>query len=154
MELYFSSVGRNGKLLLNVPPTKSGLLHDTDVARLAGFRERLASFNATKVAARGRASWRRTSGHSAESVVDLVGPSTVSVARLEENIELGQSVARFTLYGADAGEWRVLARGSTIGYARLLRFEPARVRRVRLVIEDAVGALSPVGISVYGGLRS
>ena len=151
MELYFSSVGRNGKLLLNVPPMKNGLLHDTDVSRLAGFRDRLASLNATKVVARWRATWRRTSAHTAESVLDLAEPSTISVARLEENVELGQAVARFTLSGADAGEWRVLARGSTIGYARLLRFEPARVRRVRLVVEDAVAPLERVGVSLFGG---
>src|SRR4029079_8844613 len=30
MNLYFRSVGRNAKLLLNVPPTKDGLLHPTD----------------------------------------------------------------------------------------------------------------------------
>ncbi|HEX9085816.1 MAG TPA: alpha-L-fucosidase, partial [Gemmatimonadaceae bacterium] len=41
--LYFSSVGRNGKLLLNVPPTRDGLLHSTDVARLTQFRARLNS---------------------------------------------------------------------------------------------------------------
>src|SRR4051794_9333800 len=38
LDLYFSSVGRNGKLLLNVPPTREGLLHPTDVARLTAFR--------------------------------------------------------------------------------------------------------------------
>src|SRR5205814_1608064 len=34
IELYFTSVGRNSKLLLNVPPTRAGLLHSTDVAQL------------------------------------------------------------------------------------------------------------------------
>jgi alpha-L-fucosidase len=35
VDLYFTSVGRNSKLLLNVPPTRAGLLHETDVARIA-----------------------------------------------------------------------------------------------------------------------
>ena len=46
--LYFSSVGRNSKLLLNVPPTRNGLLHPTDVARLAAMRERLDSLFARR----------------------------------------------------------------------------------------------------------
>ena len=46
VDLFFTSVGRNGKLLLNVPPTRDGLLHSTDVARLAAFRDRL-SWNAS-----------------------------------------------------------------------------------------------------------
>src|SRR5262245_48068043 len=41
LNLYLTSVGRNGKLLLNVPPTRDGLLHSTDVARLTEFRERV-----------------------------------------------------------------------------------------------------------------
>ena len=41
VELYFSSVGRNSKLLLNVPPTREGLLHPTDVANLLEMRRRL-----------------------------------------------------------------------------------------------------------------
>ena len=34
--LYFTSVGRNSKLLLNVPPTRDGVLHPIDVERLSG----------------------------------------------------------------------------------------------------------------------
>ena len=37
VDLYFQSVGRNSKLLLNVPPTPDGLLHDTDVQRLTAL---------------------------------------------------------------------------------------------------------------------
>ena len=37
VNLYFTSVGRNGKLLLNVPPTRDGVLHPTDVARLTAL---------------------------------------------------------------------------------------------------------------------
>src|SRR5262249_39585885 len=37
LELYCSSVGRNSKLLLNVPPSTHGVLHETDVARLRAF---------------------------------------------------------------------------------------------------------------------
>ena len=33
-DLYFSSVGRNGKLLLNVPPTRAGLLRPSVTSTL------------------------------------------------------------------------------------------------------------------------
>ena len=55
-------------------------------------------------------------------------------------------MARYTLYGAVDDDWQVLSRGSTIGYAKLDRFEPVTVRRVRLAIENAAGM--PQGISV------
>ena len=34
VDLYFSAVGGNSNLLLNLPPDQRGLIHETDVARL------------------------------------------------------------------------------------------------------------------------
>jgi alpha-L-fucosidase len=144
--LYFTSVGRNGKLLLNVPPTREGLIHPTDVARLAGFRKRLSTLFEWDVAGGARSAWRTTSPRTAELEIELARPTTISVARLEENVARGQRVARYTLAGATDGEWSVLARGTTIGYTKLDRLAPANVRRVRLTIEDAVASPEPVVI--------
>jgi alpha-L-fucosidase len=33
LDIYFSSVGRNSLLLLNIPPDKRGLLHENDVRK-------------------------------------------------------------------------------------------------------------------------
>src|SRR5262249_56639193 len=71
VDLYCSSVGRNAKLLLNVPPTRDGLLHTTDVARLAAFRSQLDTLFATDLAAGARSSWRRTGARSAVLELDL-----------------------------------------------------------------------------------
>ena len=143
--LYFSSVGRNGKLLLNVPPTRDGLLHSIDVARLAGFRARLTSFFELDLARDARRAYSPIDPDRSVKI-DLGRPETIGVARLAEDITSGQRVARYTLYGAVDGDWQVLSRGSTIGYAKLDRFEPVTLRRVRLAIEDAAGM--PQGISV------
>ncbi len=124
--LYFTSVGRNSKLLLNVPPTREGLLHPTDVARLHGMRERL-------------------DGLFAE---DRAG-QVVSLADLREDIALGQSVARYTLQGLAGGTWRVLSRGTTIGYRKLDRFEPVTVSAVRLAIDEAVGPAPAARVALY-----
>jgi len=133
VELFFTSVGRNSKLLLNVPPTRDGLLHSTDVARLQGLRARLEALFAENQFA-GVNQGRR---------------ATVSVADLRENIASGQSVARYALEGRVAGTWRVLSRGTTIGYRRLDRFEPVSVSGVRLTVEDAVGEAGPVRIALF-----
>lgn len=134
VDLYFSSVGRNSKLLLNVPPTRDGLIHPTDAARLAGMRERLdATFAADRFAAA-----------SAGNAV------TVSIADLREDIARGQAVAAYRLEGRINGEWRELSRGTTIGYRKLDRFESITVTGVRLRIEESVGAARPVTIGLYG----
>jgi alpha-L-fucosidase len=133
VNLYFTSVGRNSKLLLNVPPTPDGLLHATDVARLNGTRARLDAMFAED----------RFGDVNAGRTV------TVSVADLREDIARGQSVARYTLHALVAGTWRALSRGTTIGYRKLDRFEPVPVSAVRLEIHDTVGEVVPVRIALY-----
>jgi alpha-L-fucosidase len=149
VDLYFQSVGRNSKLLLNVPPTADGLLHPVDVARLTGCHDRLRALFASDHAFARRVKWQRTGDRTATAEVDLGKTVTASIVRLEEDITKGQMVARYSFSGVDGGAWRVLSRGTTIGYARLDRFEPAAVRRVRLVIEEAVAPPEPIGIKLY-----
>jgi alpha-L-fucosidase len=147
--LYFSSVGRNGKLLLNVPPTRDGLLHPTDVARLSGFRARLTSLFERDVARDARRTFTLIAPDKAEVELDFGRTVPVAVARLEEDITRGQSVTRYTLYGAVDRDWRVLSQGLTIGYTKLDRFEPVTVRRVRLGIEGDAGMSQGIAVKLY-----
>jgi alpha-L-fucosidase len=149
VDTYFRSVGRNSKLLLNVPPTPAGLLHDTDVARLVGLRERLDALRASEFAARW--TWRVTGARTAELEADLGAPRSIAVSRLAENIANGQVVSRYTVWGADTGDWAPLVRGTTIGYARLDRFAATTVRKVKVTIEDGVGAPEAITAKVFAG---
>ncbi|HEV8150957.1 MAG TPA: alpha-L-fucosidase, partial [Gemmatimonadales bacterium] len=128
VELYLTSVGRNSKLLLNVPPTRDGLLHEIDSARLAELHERLAALFARDLLRRD-ASWRMTGARSAVEETELGSLVSVGLADLREDIEQGQLIARYVLEGSDGGPWQTLSRGSTIGYRKLDRFEPVAVRR-------------------------
>jgi alpha-L-fucosidase len=148
-KLYFSSVGRNGKLLLNVPPTRDGLLHATDVARLALFRAKLTSTFEHDLARDARRVVSVIAPGRTKAELDLGRPVTIAVARLAEDIDRGQSVASYTLYGARDRDWRVLSHGSTIGYTKLDLFEPVNLRRVRLVIEDAAGMPQDITVKLY-----
>jgi alpha-L-fucosidase len=149
-ELYFSSVGRNGKLLLNVPPTREGLLHRTDVERLAGFRARLDSLFARDLAEGAQRRASVASAARAEIELDLRNAAAVSIVRLAEDVARGQSVARYTLYGAGDGDWQILTAGTTIGYAKLDRCAPVVVRRVRLVADGYVGDPRALGVKLFG----
>lgn len=150
VNLFFTSVGLNGKLLLNVPPSPAGQFADGDVARLAEWRTRLSSRFAYDVSASARARWRVTGARTAQLDITLPRPVSVGVARLAEDIARhGQIVAQHSLYGRVGQEWRLLASGSTIGYARLHRFAPASLDAVRVVVEDAVAAPERVAVSLF-----
>jgi alpha-L-fucosidase len=149
--LYFTSVGRNSKLLLNVPPTREGLLHETDVERLIGMREMLEMIFRENLAGGASPGWRATGSRTAVAELDLGRVVRAGLADVRENVERGQIVAQYLLEGSDGGEWSVLSRGTTIGYRKLDRFTPVPVRRVRLTIEDAVAQPNPVTIGLYAG---
>ena len=148
VQLYFTSVGRNSKLLLNVPPTRAGVLHQRDVANLAGMRQRLTALFARDLSVSRRAVWRVTGARSAILEIDLQGPVDVSVADLREDIAHGQLVESYSLSAFDGRTWRVLATGTTIGYRKLHRFESVRARRVRLAIE-AIAAPRRVQLALH-----
>jgi len=153
-DIWFTSVGRNSKLLLNVPPTREGPLHRTDAARLAALRERVTTLFAQDFAAGHQVHWHSTGPVAAVGEVDLERTVPVAIARLEEDISRGQCVARYAVHGTVAGDgnWRELARGTTIGYRKLDRFEPVPVRLVRVVVEDGVATPRPLRIGLFGGV--
>ncbi|MBM3295104.1 MAG: alpha-L-fucosidase, partial [Candidatus Aminicenantes bacterium] len=156
VDIYYSSVGRNGVLLLNIPPDRRGLIHERDVEALEGMRRILeATFAANLAAGAGiRASseepgrppsavldedpgtyWSAADGAtSAEIELDLVAEATFDRAMLQEHIRAGQRIEAFVLESWDGSAWRACAEGTTIGYKRLLRFPPVTARKVRLVI--------------------
>lgn len=147
--LYFSSVGRNSKLLLNVPPTREGLLHDADVAALMGMRARLDRIFATDLAAGAAVRWRVTSARTAVGEITLAAPGDVGIVDLREDITEGQRVAKFRLEARDTSDWRTLFEGTTIGHRRLEHVIRGRARELRLTIEDALETPLPVRVACY-----
>jgi alpha-L-fucosidase len=140
VDLYFTSVGRNSKLLLNVPPTRAGLLHETDVARLAGMRQRLGElFRAEHAGGTSRRGDRRGSA----------APSARSTSAAFVRCRLPTSAKTLR-----AGRWcRGIVsrerRGRRVASCprerRLVtgldRFQPVSIRAVRLTLE-MVGPLT------------
>jgi alpha-L-fucosidase len=147
--LYFTSVGRNSKLLLNVPPTREGLIHDVDAARLAGFRARREEMFGSPIAL-GRPAFRGLEGGRARIEWELDRPARPRIARLAEDITRGQRVASYRVEGSQGGQWQELASGTTIGYAKLDRLaEGPPLRRVRVVIEESIDRPEPLTLTLF-----
>ena len=142
--LYFTSVGRNSKLLLNVPPTRSGLFHPTDVARLQAFGARLGAMRDTD-AARGA----RVSRGGGMLELALPRPAAFDVVSLQEDIGRGQVVERYRVEAMAGGAWRTISRGTTIGYRKLDRITPLTASRVRLVVESALDTPQLARVSLH-----
>jgi alpha-L-fucosidase len=150
VELYFTSVGRNGKLLLNVPPTREGLLRSTDVERLTGMRDALDKMFASHPSAPPASNFRVTGPRSAELMIEFPRTETIRILRLAEYIVRGQVVAAYRIDGAgDDGVWKQISQGTTIGHAKLHRIEAVSLRRIRVTIDDAVAQPEPITLSMF-----
>jgi len=156
LQLYLTSVGRNSKLLLNVPPTRAGLLHDTDVARLPEIRRGVAKLMEGGDVLKGRKLvWRTAADGSIGCEVELPRDGSVALADLREPIEHGQVVSQYTVEGAPSsapGAWQVLARGTTIGYRKLDVLTPVAVRRLRITLRTIAPLAQPLQVTVYAAV--
>ncbi|KAK9663990.1 hypothetical protein RND81_14G011700 [Saponaria officinalis] len=164
LDIYYKSVGRNCKLLLNVPPNSSGLISEEDIRVLQEFSElrtSIFSVNLAKHALVTASSTRggRNSRFDASRVIeegihtywapaegqvdwilefDLGEKTTFNVVQLQEPIQLGQRIISFYVEIVnDEGEWHKIVDGTTIGHKRLLRFSEVQTEKLRLVIVQA-----------------
>jgi alpha-L-fucosidase len=144
VDIYFNSVGKNGVLLLNVPPDTLGLISRYDVQSLMGMR---AILDATFAKNFIDGAKRIENDSVFEFLMDR--ERTFDVALVAEEISSGQRVERFRLEAWDGRRWQVVARGTTVGYKRLLRFPQTTASRVRLVIEQARAKPSMADFGLY-----
>lgn len=162
VNIYYTSVGRNAGLLLNLSPDTRGLIPDGDGRRLrdlaqvlgATFRTNFArgkSATATSVRgtyAAGKAVdgdgatfWAAKDGDPAPALeVDLGGPATFNVAMVQEMIAYGQRVEEFTIEALSGGTWVPATKGTTVGHKRLLYFQQTTATKVRLTITKSRAA--------------
>ena len=150
MDIYYNSVGRGANLILNSPPTKDGLVHPIDSARLVAFGEALRrefsrpltpasirkwrasderpGYPARNVSRGDRRTYWATSDDTREATLtlDLRHPATPYALRLAEPVQLGQRIDTFRVEAlSPSGQWEPLAEGTTVGPRRILRLPPA-----------------------------
>lgn len=154
-DIYFHSVGRNGVLLLNIPPDKRGLITEFDIKNLKAWRERLDRIFAVNLLKKAKAVGGNKKikslldgddathysfsmeGNDTGIEMKLDRAKKINVLLLQENIRVGQRVEKFVFEYWDKGEWKTAAEGTTIGYKRLIDFPAVTTNKVRLRILSA-----------------
>lgn len=145
-DIYFKSVGYNSVLLLNIPPDRRGLIHESDVKRLREFSAYIQKTFARNFASKGAEPWQGASGVQREFAVQK--DALVNAFMIQEDISKGQRVESFLVETFSNGAWHHLAEGTTVGYKRLVRFSDARPERIRVTIRSArdTAHISAVGL--------
>ena len=154
VDIYYSSIGKNSLLLLNLPPDKRGLIHENDVKSLMGMKHIIDETFSINLAVNARIKYQKSlSPREVKSLIDgnhdtywmakeetpaieitLGGEKTFDRLLLQEKITVGQRVEKFKLEAKINGDWKLITEGTTIGYKRLLRFPEITSDQVRLTI--------------------
>ena len=170
-DIYFKSVGRNSVLLLNIPPDRRGRISESDAIRLREFGAFVQQLQARDFVAQATitASDRSDSSHHENNLkdrnlatswtpsktqpsnivdVDLGKDCTFNVARIQEDIALGERVQSYHVDVREGDVWRTVTSGRVIGHQQLRRFPLTTARHVRLVIDKATAtpAISEFGL--------
>jgi len=173
MDIYYNSIGRNGTLLLNFPIMPNGLIHPNDEKAALEFAKAVKDAFAVNLIEKKKANASNVRGNSKEFgadkaidndkntywatddnvktaslTIDLVKPTTFNRFMAQEYILLGQRVKAFTVEALVDGNWKELAKETTIGYKRILRFPTVKATQVRFTITDSKSCpvISNVGI--------
>ena len=157
VNLYYKSVGRNSLLLLNIPPTPQGLLHENDVANILEFRAILdKTFD--KNLAKGKVVKNLADNkiNTAELIIkpleiNFNKEMTLDRALFQENIAEGQRIEKARLEYWTGKKWQLVQEFTTVGYKRLLRFDPIKTSKMRFSI---VQSKAPVFLAEIGFFKA
>lgn len=156
-QLYLKSVGRGAALDLGLSPNTKGLLHENDVRSLEGFGRLLNATFKTDLA------W--TSDLKAKALLDgdrysyakgetfdlgWSAAQTFNLVRLRENIKMGQRIDGVMVEAMVDGQWKVIAKATSIGACRILSFPDVTTTRLRVRI---TGTAAPAMLSEIGVFR-
>ena len=146
-DIYFKSVGYNSVLLLNIPPDQRGRISDADVNRLkefADYRKEIFTDNRVKG---GLKAWTARPGDT--RVYQLKPKSEINVVMLREDISKGQRMEAFTVEALTADGWKEIAKGTTVGYKRLIRIPAVEARQLRVKVDACRLAANISEVAAY-----
>ncbi len=172
-EIYYNSIGRNGSLLLNFPIMPNGLINDRDEKAVLDFAKQIKESFRTNLATGALVSSSNVRGgsdlYSAEKsvdgksetywatddsvskaslIIDFKKPVVFNRFMIQEYIRYGQRVKAFSVEAHIDGSWVEIARGTTIGYKRILRHAAVTSDKLRVNIIDSkrTPLISEIGV--------
>jgi alpha-L-fucosidase len=174
MDTYYHSIGRNGTLLLNFPIMPNGLIHENDEKAAIGLAKAVKESFAVNLAEKSQAEVSNIRGNSKEfgadraidgdkdtywatddsvttasMTIDLGEPTLFNRFFAQEYIRLGQRVKSFTVEAFVDEAWKELAKATTIGYKRILRFPSVEATKVRFTITGSKSCPVISNIGIY-----
>ena len=174
-DIYYNSVGHNANLLLNFPVALNGRIHPIDSTRAVEFyqtiskelshnlladarvhadNERGCRFAASKVNDDNPDTYWATDDDYPYGTISFSFEKPVTMSRvvIQEYVRLGQRVKWFYLEGCKDGKWfeiNTFDETTTVGYKRIVRFDPVELDKLVINFEESRGPLCISNIEAY-----
>ncbi|MCC8071778.1 MAG: alpha-L-fucosidase [Bacteroidales bacterium] len=144
-DIYERSVGGNCTFILNIPPNREGRFSPVDVAVLEEVGRRIRSTYDTDLLAGATTAPELLDGdiHTwvpASEAIEIVLPAEQTINRfmLQEPIaDRGERIESVALDAWQDGAWQEIARGTNVGYKRILRFPNVITQRLRVRVLES-----------------
>jgi alpha-L-fucosidase len=174
LDTYYNSIGRNGTLLLNFPIMPNGLIHKNDEKAALDLAKAVKESFTVNLAKKMKADASNVRGNAnefgaamaidgdkdtywatdddvtkASLTIDFGKPTAFNRFLVQEYIRLGQRVKAFTVEALVDGNWKELAKATTIGYKRILRFPTVEATGLRFNITDSKSCPVISNIGIY-----
>jgi alpha-L-fucosidase len=157
VDLYYTSVGRNSLLLLNIPPNKQGLFANQDEKNLYEYRSILDETFKKNLAKKGGS--KSLTDNKLETFVTLQDnqPYEIKLKKktsfdricLQENIAEGQRNEEALIEFWDGKNWKEITPLTTIGYKRLLRFPLVTANKIRITVKKSIKPVQLAEVGLY-----
>lgn len=141
MNIYEKSVGRNATLIIGLTPNPDGLLPEGDVKRLKEW--------GTEIQRRFSLPLAQTSGEGEELRLSLPEARTVNYYILQEDIRRGERIRSYQIEARINGQWKTVARGTSVGHKRIEKFEPVKATDFRVVVNRYTDKPCIQNFSIY-----
>jgi len=172
LDIFYTSIGRNCNLILNVPPDNRGLIHENDVNSLLEFKKLLDLEFSNEMAKGKKITASDTRGRkfvashindgdpetywaphdnvtSAELTIDLGCETEVNRILIQEYIPLGQRIKKFSVLAWTGNGWNKVIEGTTVGYKIIRKFPVIRTSIIQLKIEESKACPVISNIELY-----
>ncbi len=160
-KLYLDSVGNNSCFMLGLSPDKRCKFADNEEQILTAFGEDLHlnfGYNLAVVKGKASASSQHSEMYDVSNVlntdfdkfwkpaendkkpvlyIDFEEKDMFNKIVIGEHIRNGQHIEEFSVYYLDEKDkWRLIEKGTTIGYKRIVHSKPIETSRVKIVFEE------------------
>jgi len=149
---YIHSVGGNTTFNLNVPPMPNGKLNEKDIIRLKELGEMIKKSFENDLCKDAEISYLPYSDSETQQIIDIEFKEIQEVKYLElhEKIEEGQRIENFIVYRLDEdGIFQKFDEGTTVGSNRIMKFNPCKTNKLRIIITSSRDVPILDQISVY-----